>query len=385
MNTLLRLTALALLVSLPAPAWVQEGEKKPEEEKKQEDKPEICTKLTGCHKEHDKEKIDCPECGKSKIPKNDATCSTCASKLKRCAHCGLPRTANAGGGTIKDAFKIIAPADMQKILMQLASDEFEGRQTGSEGIKKARAFIMDTLKKWGVKEVEELPWGSCANIGAIYPGSDPKLKDEYVVVGSHYDHIGMGGQGKSGDNINNGADDNGSGSTTNMFIAKALAGSKIKLKRTVLHLWFSGEEQGLNGSRAYCDKPKIAMSSTVAMLNCDMLGRNPGRAAELFGCGSSPQFAAAIAKAQGLAPEANVKLIEGKGGYFDRSDQANFWAKGVPVMFIFTGLHADYHQPGDHPDKIDYNRMAALGRYMLTILVELANSDKKIEVNKEFK
>ena len=170
-----------------------------------------------------------------------------------------------------------------------------------------------------------------------------------------------------------------------MFIAKALFKSKIKLKRSVLCLWFSGEEQGLNGSRAYANNPVYPMSQTVAMLNCDMLGRNPGKAADLMGVGSSPQFIPACGKAAKAVPSANVKIIEGKGQYFHRSDQANFWAKGVPVMFIFAGMHSDYHKPSDHAEKIAFDRMALLGRYMLTILVELANLKGKIEVNPDFK
>src|SRR5262245_58752286 len=188
MLTLARLLALSLV------AWIPLQDPPPEKKDPAQDEPQICTKSIGCHTEHDAEKIDCPDCKKTKIPKNDALCSSCATKAKRCPHCGLPKT--AGGGTIKDAFKVIAPADMQKVITKIASDEFQGRQTGSEGIKKARAYIIEQLKTWGVKpagDSYELPWGSCCNIGAIYPGSDPKLKDEIVVVGSHYDHIGIGG------------------------------------------------------------------------------------------------------------------------------------------------------------------------------------------------
>lgn len=355
----------------------------------QEEEPTTCTKLLNCHKEHDKEKVACPQCQKTQIPKNDASCGSCATKSKSCAHCGLPRNAGgSGGSTIKDAHRAIQAKEMQRVLTKLASDEFEGRQTGSAGIQKARAFLIEEIKKAGLKPAGkdyELAWDSCANIGCVYPGSDPKLKDEYIVMGSHYDHIGKGAGGGGGDDINNGADDNGSGSTTNLFIAKALATSKIKTKRSILHLWFSGEEQGLNGSRAYCNSPAIPMSQCKAMLNCDMLGRNPSKAADLFGTGSSRQFAPAILKATQLVPEANVKITEGKGQYFMRSDQANFWDKGVPVMFIFSGMHADYHRPSDEVDKISFDRMAALGRYMLTILVELANQDGKIEVNPDFK
>lgn len=344
-----------------------------------------CAKFNACHSEHGKEKVECPTCKKSQIPTEDKLCTTCASKDKVCKHCGLPKkgTKPAGGASTdpKAAMQIIASKDMKDILTTLASDGFEGRKTGTPGIQKAREYIIKHLKEWGAKSLAKdgsftLPWGSCANIGVVHEGHDPALKNEYVIVGSHYDHIGVG-RGGGGDNINNGADDNGSGSTTNMLICKAILKSGIKHKRGIIQLWFSGEEQGLNGSRAYTQNPAIPNNQCVAMLNCDMLGRNPEKPASLFGVGSSPQFKAVVDKAIQIVPGANVNAVMGKGAYFHRSDQANFWNAGIPVMFLFCGEHADYHKPSDQVEKIAFERMENLGRFIFTMMVEFANAAEK--------
>jgi hypothetical protein len=342
-----------------------------------------CAKFNACHKEHGKEKIDCPQCSKAKIPSEDKACSACSSKAKICKHCGLPKkgaggSKPAGGGTIQDAVQLVTVADMKEILAIIAADDMEGRQTGTAGIKKAREYIIKRLKEFGAKSLASdgsytLPWGNCANIGVLHEGSDPKLKGEYVIIGSHYDHIGMRSGGGGGDNINNGADDNGSGTTTNLTICKAICKSGFRPKRSIIQLWFSGEEIGLRGSAAYCQNPAIPHGQCVMMLNCDMLGRNPERPATLYGVGSSTQFKPIVDKALAAVPNHGIKPMMEKGQYFMRSDQVNFWNAGVPVMFLCCGEHPDYHKPTDHADRIAYDRMQGLGRGALAILLEASN------------
>lgn len=303
------------------------------------------------------------------------------------AFLALPVSAGQEGDPLEPALKTIDEASMKRVLAELADDKYEGRRTGMAGIKKARQWMISQLNEWGVRptpEGYELPWTGCANIGAVYEGSDPRLKDEWIVLGSHYDHLGRARRAEGEDDICNGADDNGSGSTVNMLIARALATSKIKLRRSILHLWFSGEEQGMNGSKAYRDKPVVPFEKIVAMLNCDMLGRPTDKGAELFGMGSSLQFLPAGKRALERVPTAKVNLVEAKGAYFHRSDQIIFWSKGVPVMFLFGAMHGDYHRVTDHADRIDYPKLTELAKFMLAMLVDLANHDGRIERNPDY-
>jgi len=284
--------------------------------------------------------------------------------------------------------KQIDSDSMKPVLEKLASDDFEGRRTGSPGIRKAREYIISEMKGWGVqptKQGYELSWKTCSNIGAVYEGSDPQWKKEYLILGSHYDHLGRALKPEGDDFINNGADDNASGTTLNLFVAKALATSKIPLKRSILHLWFSGEEQGLNGAKSYCQEPLIPLSQIVAMVNCDMVGRPPEKGASLFGVGSSLQFEPCGSRAKERVPGANVNLVEAKGSLFHRSDQNVFWSRGVSVMFLFGTMHADYHRVTDHSDRIDYPQLAELTKFVLALIVELANSEDKIERNPNYK
>jgi hypothetical protein len=284
------------------------------------------------------------------------------------------------------ALKEIDRDEMKTVLTKLASDDFEGRRTGSKGITKARDYMVSLLKQWGVKPVDGSyvhDWGTCHNVMAFHEGSDPELKKEIVILGSHYDHLGT----KSGedDGIFNGADDNGSGSTLNLFVAKALASGKLQSKRSILHLWFSGEEQGLNGAKSWCQKPALPLERVVAMVNCDMVGRTSDQGSDLYGIGSSLQFGPLTVRARELVPAAKVNLIREKGQFFHRSDQNVFWSRGIPVMFLFSGLHADYHKPSDEAEKIHYERLADLAKYVLVLVVELGNLDGKIERNPEYK
>ncbi len=349
-----------------------------------------CPNLNKCKKSEAKDKKECPKCAKAKIKADEALCTSCARKDEVCRLCGLPKKGSGkkpGGGTPDDAAATITAADMKEFIMRFASDEMEGRNNATPGIQKARAFLIDHLKKAGAKPLAggnfemASPSTNCMNVGTLYEGTDPKLKDEYVIVGSHMDHIGKGG----GDGINNGADDNGSGSTTNKEICEALFKSGVKTRRSIINLWFTGEEDGLVGSRDYCSSPAVGHEKVVAMLNCDMLGRNPDKAAPLYGVGSSPQFSAVVDKAMSKFPKANVQKVMEAGQYFLRSDQVNFWRKGIPVMFITTGMHPDYHQSSDSPDKINCERMAELGKFMLFILLEIANGDTRPTKDPNFK
>jgi hypothetical protein len=210
------------------------------------------------------------------------------------------------------------------------------------------------------------------NVCAWIEGSDANLRDEYVVLGAHLDHLGSRGGATYF-----GADDNGSGSTAVLSIARALALNPMKPKRSVLIMWFTGEEMGLLGSGYYCDHPILPLERMVCMFNIDMVGRNEERDGEkpsenvqtihLIGSKQgNPDLHDVIMQAN---QHINFDFEYDEESVFGRSDQANFFNKAhTSVAFLFGGFHPDYHQPTDQPDKINYDKIAAAARlYYLAI------------------
>ncbi|HSE36912.1 MAG TPA: M20/M25/M40 family metallo-hydrolase, partial [Blastocatellia bacterium] len=203
--------------------------------------------------------------------------------------------------------------------------------------------------------------GKSANVVGVIPGSDPQLASEYVVIGAHYDHLGLGGPESLAANpegqIHHGADDNASGTTGLLEIARSLASERGKLKRSVMFIAFSGEELGLLGSGAYTKNPIIPLSKTVAMLNMDMIGRLRDGSLHVGGAGTSPTWKPLLEKLNGSAPPtASAAGSNGSGGRFKLglsddgfgpSDHQSFYVRDVPVLFFFTGTHDDYHKPSD--------------------------------------
>jgi hypothetical protein len=209
------------------------------------------------------------------------------------------------------------------------------------------------------------------NVVALLEGSDPKLKNEYIVIGAHLDHLGI-----RGGNVYPGADDNGSGSTAVLSIARAMAENKIKPKRSVLFMWFAAEEMGLIGSRYYCNNPILPLENMTCMFNIDMVGRNEQTANEtsrqnegrihLIGSrkGETKLHDIILAANQYIGFEFEYD----QESVFPRSDQINFYRKGVPVAFLFGGFHPDYHRPSDKIKEINYKKIASAARlYYLAI------------------
>jgi len=212
------------------------------------------------------------------------------------------------------------------------------------------------------------------DVTAFWPGSDPVLKNEVLIVSAHYDHVGV-----RGDEIYNGADDNGSGTCGLLALAEALK-AYGPMRRSVMIVWVSGEEKGLWGSKAWALNPNLPEGThAVADINMDMIGRNAPnvlyvtpsskhegyngltRLAERFG----------VEEGFGNFPEGIEQGFEGLGSadvYYQRSDHAEFAKLGIPVCFLFAGEHEDYHQPGDTPDKIDYGKITRVTRTVLKML-----------------
>jgi hypothetical protein len=279
-------------------------------------------------------------------------------------------------------------------------------------------------------------WGR--NVIAILPGSDPKLKAQYVAIGAHNDHVGittpvdkdslkafndarikmqiannMNGLGPEMlsqikvnmdsirkvhpkprlDSINNGADDDGSGSMGVLEIAESMAAMKVKPKRSTIFIWHTGEEAGLLGSAYFVKNPTVPIDSIVAQLNVDMIGR--GRAEDLPGGGDDflgvvgsffdskdlGETVANINKKQAKPLALDYKFDDpiswaGYNNIYGRSDHYNYAQQGVPIAFFFTGLHGDYHQRTDEPEFIDYPHYARIANYIKDIVVEVGNGPR---------
>lgn len=206
---------------------------------------------------------------------------------------------------------------------------------------------------------------SVSNVGGILRGSE--LPDEYVVMGAHYDHVGVGKPNDSGDSIFNGADDNASGTSSLMVAAEALAKSSTRPARSVVFLAFAAEEKGLLGSRAYVANSPLPIEKCVAMINTDMIGRCESGKLSIGGAERCPDLIA-LNEAENAKLAKPFNLAYDIEQYFFRSDQASFAMKRIPVIFYFTGEHKDYHKVTDEIPLIDFSSLADISRLATSVL-----------------
>ena len=212
---------------------------------------------------------------------------------------------------------------------------------------------------------------SVPNVIGVLPGSDPALRHEHIIIGSHLDHIGVTSGG-----VYAGADDNASGCSAVLSIAKALAENPVRPKRSVMFIFFAAEEIGLLGSSYYCNRPILPLRDVTCMLNIDMVGRNESSAKETPEENEGSIHLIGSLKGDnelhGVILDANqhvgFRFEMDEESIFDRSDQINFFRKGVGVAFLFGGFHPDYHQPTDRLERLNFQKIQAAARlYYLTI------------------
>jgi hypothetical protein len=291
---------------------------------------------------------------------------------------------------------------------RLANLLFQGERLNAPAIFEAAyggempdSFELNPEKKLNLTIVGKNEESLTQNVVAVFEGSDPLLKDEYVALGAHYDHVGVGTPVK-GDSIYNGADDDGSGTTALLAIAEALAKAPLRPKRSVLFVWHAGEEKGLWGSRYFTDYPTIPLEKIVTQLNIDMIGRskipadtNP-RNKELTGPNEVYVIGSKMMSTElgELSEKVNKEYLNLNYNYryddpgdpnrfFFRSDHYNYARKGIPIIFFFDGEHEDYHRPGDSPDKIDYKKMEKVVRTIYMTLWDVANRPVRPKVDKQ--
>ncbi|RMG06620.1 MAG: M20/M25/M40 family metallo-hydrolase [Planctomycetota bacterium] len=281
-----------------------------------------------------------------------------------------------GGGGAGDAG--IAAVHLRKNvaegLFRLAGLDLVGLQRAIDEAGKPRSQVLPARCSLSLRV--ERAKATAHNVIGVLPGSDPTLKDQVVVVGAHYDHLGRGrhggslAQGAAGQ-IHNGADDNASGTAGLLELAQALADQRPR--RTVCFVAFSGEERGLLGSAYFVKHPPFPRERIVAMLNLDMIGRLREDRLEVGGVGTSPGFAELVRAA---AAGEGLKVQLDPSGY-GPSDHASFAAAKVPVLFFFTGLHDDYHRPSDDPETVNAAGAARVARVAYRCLEALANAPKR--------
>lgn len=357
----------------------------------------------------------------------------------------------------------ITAEDLRTRLYIYADDSMQGRETGTIGNYKATSYIAGAAKQIGLEPAGENGTyfrqmfatsarysGSpnpdyARNVVAILRGSDPVLRNEYVAIGAHNDHLGIRRGGpldadslrafnmeltRMGapvwdrstwakraelaalihinvdslhrirlarrDSINNGADDDGSGTVSVLEIAEALAAMPVKPKRSILFVWHTGEEKGLLGSKWFTEHPAVPLEQIVAQLNMDMVGR--GSAADIVGGG--PDYLQLVGSRRlstelgDIVEDVNKGLerpfrfdyqLDANGHperIYCRSDHYNYARFGIPITFFTTGLHPDYHQVTDEPEYIDYEHMARVTDFVRDVAVRVANLDHRPKVDK---
>ena len=239
------------------------------------------------------------------------------------------------------------------------------------------------IKGWGLTEriVIERSGTETKNVVGVLEGAGP-LADETVVIGGHYDHLGHGGMGSGSmaifsRDIHNGADDNASGTAMVLELARRLGARRDPMPRRVVFIAFSGEERGLLGSLYYVAHPLFPLSSTVMMVNFDMVGRlNAKNELTMIGTGTTPGIDALVdvlGKSAGLT----IKKVSGMTDGFGGSDHQSFYGKQVPVLFAFTGIHADYHRPSDDTDLINFPGMARIADYLELITLDVVRRPER--------
>lgn len=316
------------------------------------------------------------------------------------------------GSTVVVKFQTQTPATpLPSIVItpEVANTLFEGETQTASAILSASSsstslpasFPLSDQKKITMNVASTTETVPTQNVVAVWEGSDPVLKAEYVALGAHYDHVGSGCPPVGADTICNGADDDGSGTTALLGMAEALAKAPTRPKRSVLFVWHCGEEKGLWGSRYFTQFPTVPLKQIVAQLNIDMIGRskkagdtNP-RNNELTGPDSvyligSTMMSTELGEIVNSVNNSFLKLAfdtkyddpKDPHRFFFRSDHINYARKGIPIIFFFDGEHEDYHRAGDTADKIDYQKMEKVTRTIYMTMWEIGNRPARLKVDK---
>ncbi len=301
--------------------------------------------------------------------------------------------------------KTITKVDLQSILYKLASNEFEGRRSGEAGQKLAANYLSNYYKERHISATNDsanyfqhipkaffkgLTDDDSENVVAFIRGST--LPNQYIIISAHYDHLG-----KKYGRVYYGADDDASGTSAVLEIAEAFkmaSDAGLRPKRSIVFLNLTGEEEGLFGSKYYTENPIFPLKNTIANLNIDMIGRVDKHHI------NNPNFIYLIgsdklsSELHNISENTNSTYTHlyldytyndenDPNRFYYRSDHYNFAKNNIPIIFYFNGVHDDYHQPTDTPDKINYDLLTTRAQLVFYTAWELANRSTKIKLDKQ--
>lgn len=296
----------------------------------------------------------------------------------------------------KETKKQTVSISMKDDVSVLANDSLKGRKTGSDGEKKAAAYIAKRFEDIGLQPKgtdgyyqkftfkasknphQEAEFTSQQNDSTetaqnVIAYLDNNAENT-VVIGAHYDHLGMGGEGslyREGDAIHNGADDNASGVAMMLHLADSLTTKDGPKNNNYLFIGFSGEEEGLLGSNYFVKNPTIDTKKVTYMINMDMVGRlNAENTLAVYGVGTSPIFKQTV-----HVNAEDLKIVENESGV-GPSDHTSFYLADIPVLHFFTGQHEDYHKPSDDTEKVNFEGMEVVSNYIFSIIKDLDKQTK---------
>lgn len=285
---------------------------------------------------------------------------------------------------------------MKEDVAILANDSLNGRKTGSDGEQKAADYIAKRFEDLGLqpkgsegffqkftykasKNPHQEAEFTAENNDSTETGQNviaylDNKAENTVVIGAHYDHLGMGGEGslyREGEAIHNGADDNASGVAMMLHLADSLQKKRSPKNNNYLFIAFSGEEEGLLGSNYFVKNPTINTKKVTYMLNMDMVGRlNSENTLAVYGVGTSPILKQAV-----NANAGELKIAENESGV-GPSDHTSFYLADIPVLHFFTGQHEDYHKPSDDTEKVNFEGMKMVSNYIFSIIKDLDSQPK---------
>jgi hypothetical protein len=321
----------------------------------------------------------------------------------RLAGCVLLAACGSGRTSDPDTGSLVARDEVREIVSVLAADSLEGRRTGTPGSARASRFLAERMRRYGLEpagdsgyfqrvtyEAVRSPEGETLrlarpdaadtarrvvdyNLVGLIRGSDPALRNEAVVLGAHFDHVGVG-KPVGGDSIYNGADDDASGVATVLAAARGLA--KDPPERTVVVLLTSGEEYGVLGTQWYLERPAVPLGATVADLQVEMVGRPDTLvgAGKLWLTGFERSTMGEELSGAGLPVVADPRP---EFKFFERSDNIVFALRGIPAHTLSSyGMHGDYHQPSDAVDRIDFDHLTLAADLVARAVRVVANGPR---------
>ena len=289
---------------------------------------------------------------------------------------GVPAAAPAAERNA--ALHSITGSEIQRHIEILADDAMEGREAGTRGGMAAARYLVTRLRGLGLEPAGvggryRQPFhGGYHNVLAVIRGDDPRLENEYVLVGAHYDHVGYGTRktslGPVG-YVHNGADDNASGVAGVLEVIDAFVTLGVAPRRSLLFAFWDGEEKGLLGSKHWAVHPTIPLDRVVFTIHADMIGRLRDQELKVYGTRTSRGLRRLIA----LENRGTELRLDFRWEMKANSDHSTFFDRDIPVVLFHTGLHRDFHRPSDDPDKINAQGAQQVARLMFLVIFELAN------------